>query len=145
MQLVQAKKKWERESWSRMQIFPSSTYYLAFTECRWCRSETIQSKIIRKPEKESTINEIWGLIFRDFQKSPHILKQVAADPKYPGTSPPPIRDGGLKVFETLCYKNSEELQLVEAKIKNVQDYFISEECYNFLNSSILFSFLSMAS
>jgi len=42
-------------------------------------------------------------------------------------------------------KAVEESQLVEVKIENVQDYFISEKCYNFLNSSILFSFLSIAS
>ena len=45
-------------------------------------------------------------IFRDFQKSSLILKQAAADPKYPGTSRPPIRDAVLKVFETLCYESS---------------------------------------
>jgi hypothetical protein len=36
--------------------------------------------------------------FRDFQKSPRILKWAAADPKYPGTSRPLIRDAVLKVF-----------------------------------------------
>jgi len=46
-------------------------------------------------------------IFRDFQKSPHIPKQAAADPKYPGTPTPPIRHGVLKIFEVLCYESSE--------------------------------------
>jgi hypothetical protein len=46
------------------------------------------------------------IIFRDFQKSPHILKQAAAGPKYPGTPTPPTRDGVLEVFETLCYESS---------------------------------------
>jgi hypothetical protein len=39
----------------------------------------------------------------------------------------------------------EELQPVEVKIESVQDYFISEISYTFLNSSNLFSFLSKAS
>ena len=45
-------------------------------------------------------------ILKDFQKSPHIPKHAAADPKYPGTPTPPIRDGVLKVFEMQCYESS---------------------------------------
>jgi hypothetical protein len=54
-------------------MFSSSTYYLAFIERGWCRSETIQSKLIRTPEKKVKLFKFEDQFFEIFR---NILRLV---------------------------------------------------------------------